>query len=123
MVGQTFNLIISKQFEALRDGDRLWYQNQGFDGATLKEIEATTLSSLILKDTDTQHLQADAFLYTERRSGLSGGGVMQDPLALQLVVGSNGGDTLIGGSKNDWLVAGTGRQLLTGGAGAAPFML
>ena len=122
MVGQTFGLIISKQFEALRDGDRLWYQNQGFDAVTLKEIEATTLSSLILKDTNTQHIQADAFLYTERRSGLSGGGVMQDPLAPQLVVGSNGGDTLIGGSKNDWLVAGTGRQLLTGGAGSDTFI-
>ena len=62
MVGQTFDLIISKQFEALSDGDRLWYQNQGFDAATLKEIEATTLSSLILEDTDTQHIQADAFV-------------------------------------------------------------
>jgi len=122
MVGQTFDLIISKQFEALRDGDRLWYQNQGFDGATLKEIESTTLSSLILKDTNTQHIQADAFVYYERRSGLSGGGVMQDSLAPQLVVGSNGGDTLIGGSKNDLLVAGTGRQLLTGGAGSDTFI-
>jgi Ca2+-binding RTX toxin-like protein len=122
MVGQTFGLIISKQFQALRDGDRLWYQNQGFDGATLKEIESTTLSSLILKDTDTQHIQADAFVYTERRSGLAGGGVMQDPLAPQLVVGSNGGDTLIGGTKDDLLVAGTGRQLLTGGAGSDTFI-
>lgn len=122
MVGQTFGLIISRQFEALRDGDRLWYQNQGFDGATLREIEATTLSSLILKDTGTQHIQADAFVYTERRSGLKGGGVMQDSLAPQLVVGSDGGDTLIGGSKNDLLVAGTGRQLLSGGAGADTFI-
>ena len=122
MVGQTFDLIISKQFEALRDGDRLWYQNQGFDGATLQEIESTTLSSLILKDTNTQHIQADAFVYYERRSGQSGGGVMQDSLAPQLVVGSNGGDTLIGGSKNDLLVAGTGRQLLTGGAGSDTFI-
>jgi len=122
MVGQTFDLIISKQFEALRDGDRLWYQNQGFDGATLQEIESTTLSSLILKDTNTQHIQADAFVYFERRSGQSGGGVMQDSLAPQLVVGSNGGDTLIGGSKNDLLVAGTGRQLLTGGAGSDTFI-
>ena len=122
MVGQTFGVILSKQFEALRDGDRLWYQNQGFDGATLKEIESTTLSSLILKDTDTKHIQSDAFVYTERRSGLSGGDVMQDPLAPQLVVGSDGGDTLIGGTKNDQLVAGTGRQLLTGGAGSDTFI-
>ena len=88
----------------------------------MKEIESTTLSSLILKDTNTKHIQADAFVYYERRSGLSGGGVMQDSLAPQLVVGSNGGDTLIGGRKNDLLVAGTGRQLLTGGAGSDTFI-
>jgi Ca2+-binding RTX toxin-like protein len=122
MVGQTFDLIISKQFEALRDGDRLWYQNQGFDAATLSEIESTTLSSLILKDTNTQHIQADAFVYYERRSGLNGGGVMQDSLAPQLVVGSDGGDTLIGGSRNDLLVAGAGRQFLTGGEGSDTFI-
>ena len=122
MVGQTFNRIISMQFEALRDGDRLWYQNQGFDRATLAGIEATTLSSLILKNTDTKHIQADAFVHAERRSGLKGGGVMQDPLSPQLVVGSDGGDSLIGGAKNDQLVAGTGRQFLTGGAGADTFI-
>lgn len=123
MVGQTFDLIISQQFQNLRDGDRLWYQNQGFDQATLRDIESTTLSSLILKNTDTQHMQADAFVFYERRSGQAGGGVMANPNSPQLVVGSNGADTLIGGTKGDLLVAGSGRQNLTGAAGADTFIV
>ena len=37
---------------------------------------------------------AVAFVCCERRSGLSGGAVMQDSSAPQLVVGSNSGDTI-----------------------------
>ena len=121
MVGETFSRIISQQFQVLRDGDRYWYQNQGFDPQTLREIETTTLSSLILRNSDTEHLQADAFVYTERRGGQQGG-VAEDPLAPQLVVGADGGDWLIGGARGDTLVAGSGRQVLTGGAGADAFV-
>ncbi len=38
MVGPTFQAIIARQFENLRDGDRLWWQNQGFDQATINQI-------------------------------------------------------------------------------------
>src|SRR4029077_19360259 len=31
MIGETFQKMIATQFENLRDGDRLWYENQGFD--------------------------------------------------------------------------------------------
>ena len=123
MVGQTFDVIIARQFQNLRDGDRFWYQNHGFDPATLKAIESTTLSSVIMNNTDTRHMQADAFVFFERRSGLAGGGVMQNPQSPQLVVGSDGGDTLVGGTKGDLLVAGTGRQTMTGAAGADTFIV
>ena len=123
MVGQTFRVIIAAQFSALRDGDRYWYQNQGFDPATLREIESTTLSSLILKNTGTEHMQSDAFVFYERRSGQAGGGVMENPTSPQLVVGSDGGDTLVGGTKGDLLVAGTGRQTMTGAAGGDTFII
>lgn len=123
MVGQTFGVIIAEQFQDLRDGDRFWYQNQGFDPATMREIESMTLSSVILKNTDTEHMQADAFVFYERRSGLTGGGVMANPDSPQLVIGSNGGDTLIGGTKADLLVAGTGNQTMTGAAGRDTFVI
>ena len=120
MVGQTFDVIIAQQFQALRDGDRFWYQNQGFDKATMREIESTTLSSLMLKNTDTEHMQADAFVFYERRAGSA---VMENPAAPQLVIGSDGGDTLVGGTKSDMLVAGTGAQTLTGAAGRDTFVV
>ena len=120
MVGQTFDVIIAKQFQSLRDGDRLWYQNQGFDPATMRQIESTTLSSLILANTDTRHLQRDVFVYYERRSGSA---QMENSSAPQLVVGSDGGDTLIGGTRGDMLVAGTGIQTLTGAAGSDVFIV
>jgi Ca2+-binding RTX toxin-like protein len=120
MVGQTFDVIISKQFTNLRDGDRLWYQNQGFDAATLRSIDSTTLSSVILNNTDIANMQSDAFVFYERRTGSS---AAEDPTAPQLVVGANGGDTLTGGTRADLLVAGTGRQTLTGAAGADTFIV
>jgi Ca2+-binding RTX toxin-like protein len=89
----------------------------------MNAIESTTLSSVILKNTDTQHMQADAFVFYERRSGTAGGGVMENPASPQLVIGSNGGDTLIGGTKGDLLVAGTGRQTMTGAAGSDTFIV
>jgi len=122
MVGQTFEKIIAGQFEALRDGDRFWYQNEGFDQKTLAQIENTTLSDIIERDTDTGHMQADAFVFYDRHSGTAGGIASEDPNAPQLVIGSNGTDMLIGGPKNDVLVAGTGQQTMTGMAGADTFV-
>jgi Ca2+-binding RTX toxin-like protein len=122
MVGQTFNLIIAHQFEALRDGDRLWYENQGFDAATLDAINHTTLSGLILRDTDTTSMQADAFVYFERHGGLASGGAAENPGSPQLVIGADGADTLVGGVAGDLLVAGLGNQVMTGGAGADTFI-
>ena len=50
-VGTTFQTIIADQFTALRDGDRLFFENQGFDAKTLQTIENTTLSDIIVRDT------------------------------------------------------------------------
>ena len=122
MVGQTFAAIIGRQFESLRAGDPYWYQNQDFDAATLKQIESTTLSKLILRNTDTQHMQADAFVFSERRGGQVSGAVMEHADAPQLVVGSADGDVITGGNANDLLVAGSGHQTLTGGRGADRFV-
>ncbi len=103
-IGQTFGRIIADQFEALRDSDRLYFENQGFDRQTLSEIKSTTLSDIIQRDTTgTTAMQADAFLSTERHSGTLGGVDPSGAAAVagqaQLVVGSPGKDTLAGGSS------------------------
>src|SRR5262249_50086724 len=108
MVGQTFSDIIATQFENLRDGDRLWYQNQGFDAQTLATINNTTLSDIIMRNTDTDFMEPDAFVYYDRHGGTKSGMDVENPDAPQVVVGSKGFDTLIGGPQGDYLVAATG---------------
>ena len=122
MMGETFQVIIADQFTALRDGDRLWFENQGLDPRTLAEIESTTLSDLILRNTDTVNIQDDAFVYYSRHSGVAGGIESENLNAPQLVVGSAGADTLVGGAFDDILVPGVGVQRLTGGAGGDAFV-
>lgn len=124
MVGQTFGMIIAMQFENLRDGDRLWYENQGFDAQTLATIHNTTLSDIIVRNTDTNVMQDDAFVYYDRHGGTQSGMEVENPNAQQLVIGSKGFDTLIGGPQGDMLVANTGgTQVMTGGAGADQFIV
>ncbi len=126
-IGQTFGTIIAHQFTALRDGDRFYFENQGFDPQTLAEIKSTTLSDIIERDTmGTTAMQADAFIATERHSGTLGG---VDPTGAdaaagqaQLVVGSPGNDTLTGGPLNDTLVAAKGHMTMTGGGGSDTFV-
>jgi peroxidase len=123
MIGETFTKIIGDQFEALRDGDRLWFENQGFDRATLKEIKSTSLADIIERNTDIQNIQDDVFVHYDRHSGALGGIAGENPNAPQLVVGSDGIDTLVGGAKGDMLVAAAGGlQTMTGKQGNDLFM-
>ncbi|MFG3593576.1 peroxidase family protein [Bradyrhizobium sp. RDI18] len=122
LVGETFQAIITMQFEALRDGDRFWFENQGFDSKTLSEIKGTTLADIILRNTDTKHIQDDVFVTYARHTGLAGGVESEDPEARQIVIGSDGNDTLIGGPQGDYLFAGTGKQTMTGNDGADRFV-
>jgi peroxidase len=127
VIGQTFGIIVDDQFTALRDGDRYYFENQNFDKQTLNEIKDTTLSDLILRNTDTTAMQDDAFVATERHSGTLGG---VDPTGeeaaegmAQLVIGSPGKDTLTGGNLDDTLVAAAGKQTMTGMDGADTFVI
>ena len=125
-VGTTFQTIIADQFTALRDGDRLFFENQGFDPKTLKAIEGTTLSDIIVRDTSVDHLQADAFVATARHTGVAGvNPESEDPNLPQLVIGTPGvKDTLIGGPADDTLVAAAGaEQTLIGDGGADTFVI
>lgn len=121
MVGSTFDAILTQQFTALRDGDRLWWQNEGFDQNTVNQIQNTTLSDIITRNTDTTVVQADAFVATQRHSSDV---AAADPTAPQLVIGVNDDNaTIAGGPADDTIVAGLGQnQTLTGGGGNDTFV-
>ena len=86
-VGETFARILAEQFTALRDGDRFWWQNAGFDKAILEEIGRTRLSDIIRRNTDTEQLQDDVFVFHERRPA---GTEAEHPEWPQLVIGDGG---------------------------------
>jgi peroxidase len=61
-VGQTFQAIIADQFEALRSGDRFFWQNEGFEASIALMISHTTLADVIQRNTATPNLQANVFI-------------------------------------------------------------
>jgi peroxidase len=121
MLGTTFNAIVAKQFIALRDGDRLWWQNQGFDDATAQQIQNTTLADVMMRNIATTALQYDVFVAAERHPSDA---EAEDPTAPQLVMGiDSDGAVIAGGPADDTIVAGLGHdQTLTGGGGSNVFV-
>ena len=62
MVGETFWTVIKMQFEALRDGDRFWYQEYLPD-YLVEMVEERTLSKIIRKNTKIRgELQKNVFV-------------------------------------------------------------
>ena len=51
-MGQTIQTVLVDQFERLRDGDRFWYQNDPDLAGMQQEIEQTTLTDIIRRNTD-----------------------------------------------------------------------
>lgn len=66
MVGPTFRAIMVDQFTRVRAGDSQWYENQPWTREDLDWLQGTTLSDIILRNTDIVRMQADAFVAVER---------------------------------------------------------
>ena len=66
LVGETFHRILTDQFVRLRDGDRLWWENQSWDRGMAQWIRETTIAEVVLRNTDTRRMQANMFLAAER---------------------------------------------------------
>lgn len=59
-LGETFTVIIADQFTRLRDGDRFWYEAI-LEGDELAEVQSTTLSDVIVRNTSLDQLSDDVF--------------------------------------------------------------
>ncbi len=49
-LGELFTILVAMQFEAIRDGDRFWYELE-FSGDELEELQNTRLSDIIRRNT------------------------------------------------------------------------
>ena len=115
-VGQTFQAIIANQFDALRSGDRYFWQNEDFDPATKAMISQTTLGDIIERDTGTAVEQQNVFTAAQRHLSTV---AADNPSAPQLVIGvDTPGADISGAPADDTIVAGLGlNQILAGGGG------
>jgi len=59
-VGELIHTVLADQFERIRDGDRLWYQNS-LGGEQLAQVENTTLSDVIERNTELGGLRQNLF--------------------------------------------------------------
>ena len=60
-IGQTLDIILRQQFEALRDADRFWYERD-FSDREIDEIERTSLADIIQRNSGVRNLQPNVFL-------------------------------------------------------------
>jgi len=61
MLGELFSTIIGLQFQIIRDGDRLYYENRGLSEEQLNIIENSYLSDIIMRNTVISSMQDNVF--------------------------------------------------------------
>jgi len=125
LLGETFTILNVMQFENFRDGDRMFYLNRFEDSPDLIEmIENTSLSDIILRNTDIGYVYRDAFIAHERiggndkNNGLKGtnkGDLMLGFKGSDKIYGNGGNDDLYGAEGHDHLYGGSGEDMLFGG--------
>jgi peroxidase len=69
-VGPTIKAILVKQFTALRDGDRFFYQNESFNSQETSLVsQAPTLATVIEHNTPITNLQSNVFFFKASITG------------------------------------------------------
>ncbi|XP_037609748.1 eosinophil peroxidase-like isoform X2 [Sebastes umbrosus] len=70
-VGPLFACLIATQFQKIRQGDRLWYENPGvFTAAQRAALSRVTLSTIICDNTGIRTIPSDAFSVITNRNRL-----------------------------------------------------
>ncbi|XP_067656392.1 myeloperoxidase-like [Haliotis asinina] len=66
LLGPTFTCLLGKQFQALKEGDRFWFEedndNVRFSRSQLREIRKVTLSRVVCDNTDSYKIPKNAFV-------------------------------------------------------------
>ncbi|KAK5867277.1 hypothetical protein PBY51_011784 [Eleginops maclovinus] len=66
-VGPLLSCLLARQFRALRDGDRFWWEAEGvFSSSQRRHLNAVSLSRIICDNSHITHVPADPFSRTER---------------------------------------------------------
>lgn len=74
LVGELFRSILADQYIRTRDGDRFWYENGQFNASDLIAIHATTLATLIERNTGIDSLPPAVFTTGTQAAGAGFGG-------------------------------------------------
>jgi Ca2+-binding RTX toxin-like protein len=139
LLGSTFNFVFETQMEKLQSGDRFYYLSRLEGTNFLTQLEGTSFSELVMRNTGAKHLPFDVFsvpAYTieidDPSTYPTGGVVRSDGWVsykgdAHVVMGGSeqpdrirsgaGDDTLWGDGGNDVLVSGLGNDALIGGDG------
>ena len=117
-LGETFTRLTAVQYEALRDGDRFYYENRlAGSPDLLAQVNRTTMADVMERTTGIEHIYRDAFFAHERIGGTEDGDGKDGTGGRDLVIGYGGDDRLRGLEGNDDLHGDAGRDWLVGGAG------
>ncbi|XP_028286259.1 eosinophil peroxidase [Parambassis ranga] len=70
-VGPLLSCLLAKQFRALRDGDRFWWEREGvFTSSQRRHLHTTSLSRIICDNSHITHVPADPFSRTESQNDM-----------------------------------------------------
>lgn len=84
LFGELVTKILIRQFRALRNGDRFYFENRGFSPTELKAIKSTRLSDILMRNTDITLMQDNVFLATPHNNIEGGPELIEYPLSAAL---------------------------------------
>lgn len=117
-LGETFQAIVLDQFMRWRDGDSFFFETRLEDHPELLGmIKDSSLSDIILRTTDIDYFQDDAFIAHNRIGGTDWKDTLVGTDDHDLIIGFDGNDKLFGRRGDDDLYGGEGNDRAYGGRG------